>query len=72
MPLSASVLSGLIKANLLGNAAAQAQDNPALQALCDEIAEAVVTHITTSAVVVPTALVAPSGGGPVTGTGTVT
>lgn len=40
----------------------------ALTALC----EAIVTHITTNALVMPTALVAPTGGGPVTGTGTIT
>jgi len=32
---------------------------------------AIVAHITSAGVVVPTLLVAPSGGGPVTGTGTV-
>lgn len=40
--------------------------------LAQIIADAVVNHIKTSAVVVPTLLVAPTGGGPVTGTGTVT
>jgi len=36
------------------------------------IASAVVAEITTNAVVLPALLVAPPGGGPVTGTGTVT
>ena len=36
------------------------------------IAKAIVNEITQNAVVVPTALVAPSGGGPVTGTGNIT
>lgn len=53
-----------------------AVDNPALTLFCQNlavaIATAVVAHIQSSAVVVPTALAAPSGGGPVTGTGTVT
>ena len=40
--------------------------------LAQVIADAVVEHITNNAVVMPTALVAPTGGGPVTGTGTVT
>lgn len=40
--------------------------------LSAKLATAIVTHITTHAVVVPLLLVAPPGGGPVTGTGTVT
>ena len=43
-----------------------------LQQFCDDLAGAIVSHITANALVIPTALVAPSGGGPVTGTGTVT
>lgn len=72
MALNASTLSAAIRAALLANADAHAVNNLALTALCDCIASSVVTHITTSAVVLPTALVAPSGGGPVTGVGTVT
>jgi len=51
MALSPSVLSAAIKAGLLGNGDSAAVDNDALTALCDEIAAAVVTHITSSAVV---------------------
>lgn len=40
--------------------------------LAQILADAVVSHIKDNAVVMPTALVAPAGGGPVTGTGTVT
>lgn len=72
MALSASGLSAALKAKLLANGATLAQDSSALQALCDEIAAAVVEHVTANAVVIPTLLVAPSGGGPVTGTGSIT
>lgn len=71
MSLSASGLSSAIKTNLTarnwfnGSAAAAQQ-------FCDDLAGAIVAHITANAVVVPTALVAPNGGGPVTGTGTIT
>ncbi len=44
-----------MRAALLAAPASKAQDNPALTAMCDAIAAAVVTHITTSAVVVGTA-----------------
>lgn len=72
MALSAPGLSAALKAKLLANGATLAQDNSALQALCDEIGAAVVEYLTANAVVVPTLLVAPSGGGPVTGTGSIT
>ena len=72
MALSAPVLSTALRAALLAKPETQAQDDEALTALCDCIAETVVTHITSAAVVVPTLLVAPPGGGPVTGTAVVT
>lgn len=74
MALSATVLSAAIKSNLLGNANAGAVNNAALQALCDEIAAAVVDHIKTAAVVSPTTAGAPSmnaGVNPVTGVGEI-
>lgn len=71
MALSASVLSSLMKANLLANPATQAQDNAALTAMCDALAAAVVAHIT-SAGVVNAVGTAPPGGGPVAVVGTVT
>jgi hypothetical protein len=71
MPLSPTRLSAAIRARLLANADTAAQDNDALTAMCDEIAGAVIDEITANAVVLPQLLVAPSGGGPVTGTGTV-
>jgi len=48
--------------------------NLALRGLSFAIASAIVTEITTNAVVNPTALLSPPGtaGGPVTGTGTIT
>lgn len=72
MALSSSVLSAAIRSAIIAKPAIQALDNPALTDLCDAIAGAVVSHITSAAVVVPTALVAPSGGGPVTGVGSIT
>jgi hypothetical protein len=73
MSLSASVLSAAIKANRLAkNPGGNVVDNAALQDDCDAIAAAVVAHITSAGVVIPTALEAPSGGGPVTGVGSIT
>lgn len=55
---------------------AGAEDNAALTALCDAISQTVVDHVTANATVAVPALglVAPTGGGPVTGaaTGSVT
>ncbi len=55
MALSSSVLSAAIRSALLADAAnTGAVNGPALTALCDAIAGAVVTHITTAAVVLTT------------------
>lgn len=43
----------------------------ALTTLCDGIAQAVITEITTNANVLPTALLSAAPGAPVTGTGTI-
>lgn len=72
MALNAATLSAAIKAALLADPGTGALNNAALTKTCDAIASAVVTHITANAVVLPLLLVAPPGGGPVTGTGTVT
>lgn len=74
MALNAATLSAAIKTNLLANDPTHATNNASLTALCDSIAAAVVTHITGSAVVLPTALVWPGGmvPAPVTGVGSVT
>jgi len=72
MALNATTLGDAIKAALLADAETGAIDNAALTKTCTAIASAVVSHITTSAVVLPALLVAPPGGGPVTGTGVVT
>lgn len=69
MALNAVTLGDSFKAAFVANGAA---DNAATTALCTALALAVVSHITTNGVVVPTLLVAPPGGGPVTGTGTIT
>jgi hypothetical protein len=70
--LSASVLSAAIRAGILAEPSIGGIDGTALTKLCDAIASAVVTHITGAAVVLPALLVAPPGGGPVTGTGVIT
>jgi hypothetical protein len=73
MPLSAPALSAAIRTSILskGNGI---NDNAATTALCDAIAEAVVAHITSSAVVTVPALGLISPGGmtpaPVTGAAT--
>lgn len=77
MALSASTLKGLMKTQIVAVFAAKGNpvsDTALLEDICEAIATAVVNHITASAVVVPTALLAPPGmaGGPVTGTGTIT
>lgn len=46
--------------------------NPFTLALAQGIAQAVIDELKNNATVTPTALVAPSGGGPVTGTGKIT
>jgi hypothetical protein len=70
MPLTSVSLQNKIRTNLV--ALSFVVDNADLTAFCDAIASAVVSEITTNALVMPVALVAPPGGGPVTGTGTVT
>lgn len=72
MALSAATLSALARANLLADEDAKAVDGDELTALCDAFAVAIVTHFTAAGVVLPTLLIAPAGGGPVTGTGTIT
>lgn len=59
--LALDITTGLLAAAPITTAAQMAQ----------VIADAVVNHIKDNAVVLPTALVAPGGGGPVTGTGSV-
>jgi hypothetical protein len=72
MPLSATRLSASMRVRLLARAdSTGAVDGPALTAMCDELAAAVVDEIKL-ATVLPVLLVAPPGGGPVTGVGTIT
>jgi len=73
MPLTGSeaALSSAIEAALLANADINAVAGDALTGLSDAIASAVIAHLVANALVMPTLLVAPSGGGPVTGTGTL-
>jgi len=71
MSLSASALSSAIKTNLTARAWFRGSAVEAQQ-FCDDLAGAIVAHITANALVIPTALVAPPGGGAVTGTGTIT
>lgn len=72
MALNPTTLASLIKTNMLANPAIGAQPGAALDGLCTAIATAVVAHIQAAAVVPGTGLVAPGGGGPVTGASTVT
>ena len=68
MPLSAAVLSADIKARLLANCGAV--DDAPLTDFCDEIADAVVSHITANAVVAVTVnTVTACGAGAGTGSG---
>lgn len=73
MPLTGSsdALSTTLRAAILG-ANCGAVDGAALTGLCNAISTTVVAHIVANALVMPLLLVAPPGGGPVTGTGTVT
>jgi len=48
------------------------QSGAAGEAFANKLAAAIVNHITAHATVLPTSLVAPGGGGPVTGTGSIT
>jgi len=72
MALSAAVLGPLIKAELLARPASKATDNAALTAMCEAIAAAVVTHITTAAVVPSLGLISGTPGAPVTGAAVIT
>lgn len=64
-------LAGEIHTALLANGCVPG-DNATFQKLCDGIASAVIAHFKANGVILPTALVAPAGGGAVTGTGTIT
>jgi hypothetical protein len=74
MPLSASVLSGLIRSKALAaGAPLNAVDGPALTALCDCIAQACVEHIVAAAVVtIPPGVAVATAGGPAAQTGATT
>lgn len=63
-------LSAAIKSNLTSRGWIRAGSTE-LQQFCDDLAGAIVAYIQANASVLPTLLVAPSGGGPVTGTGTI-
>lgn len=70
MPLTASSLKGKLETEI-GNVLDIA-DSDQLADVCEAIANAVIDEITSNAVVPSTGLVAPVGGGPVTGATTVT
>ena len=69
-PLCTTGLASEIKTALVANCPS-AVDNSDLKGLSFAIASAVVAHIKANAAVIPTALVAPPTGGPVTGVGKV-
>lgn len=74
MPLTGSdaVLSAALRVAMLADPDIGAVDDSGLTAMCDAIASTLLAHVTANATVLPTLLVAPPGGGPVTGTGSVT
>lgn len=71
MALSAGAISTEIKTQLSAYAWFRASSTEGQQ-LCDAIGLAVYNVLTAQATVTPTLLVAPPGGGPVTGTGVIT
>lgn len=72
MALNPSTLATAIRAGFLARPETGAKDNAALTAMCEVIAQAVVAHVTSSAVVVGTATGAMGGGPGVPVVGTVT
>lgn len=71
MSLDATAIAALANDLKAAKIACGAADNPALTALCLAEANAIATFVK-KGTVLPTLLVAPTGGGPVTGTGTIT
>ncbi len=73
MPMTAAGLSAALfnARKTLPFVAGNGDGSPELQQDCDVIAAAIVAYLQSNATVVPTALVAPGGGGPVTGVGTL-
>ena len=71
MPMTSGGLSAVIKANLTARGWFRGTSVEAQQ-FSDDLASAIVGYLQANATVVPTLLVAPPGGGPVTGTGTLT
>jgi hypothetical protein len=71
MPLTSASLKAKIKTNLTGKSWVNTE-GPALDELCAAIADAVVLEIQTNALVNGLGLVAPPGGGPVTGAAMIT
>ena len=71
MALSQATLAAKIVAEITALYGAP-QNATILQNFANALAKAIVDEIQANAVVLPTALVAPNGGGAVTGTGTVT
>lgn len=69
MSLDATRLGIAINAAMVANGAAPL---PATLAWSNAIAAAIITEITTNAVVPAATIIAPAGGGPCTGAGTVT
>lgn len=69
MPLSASVLKGLIAANITSSSDPEPTDTAMVDAFAQAIADAVVQHITTAGVVTIPPGVIVTTGGPATQTG---
>lgn len=72
MALTKASLSGKIETRIKAEYGGNPDDAALLKKFCDAVAEAVVDEITSNAVVMPTSMTAPNGGGAVSGTGTIT
>ena len=76
MPMTGPALSSALFASLSARGWFNKTD-PAAQQFCDDLADTIVSYIQQNATVLPTTLgvptlLAPTGGGPVTGVGSVT
>lgn len=72
MPMVDSGMSTAIKNAIISEQGAAPADPAALQKFCDAVAKGVVLYIQANALVPALGLVAPPGGGPVTGAALVT
>ena len=72
LPGDAFTNTGLAGALFTTLSATEGSRSPQMELFCNALALAIIPYIVANATVQPTALVAPPGGGPVTGTGNIT